>query len=247
MVTDKAGAPIPYASVVLLRDGTVATGGITDDDGGFLIKADAVKYVLTVEFIRMVCDGFGDGVMDSPGEFARYAQWISYDGYRAMYEANNAGKKGLLIWMSHSCWPSQAWQTYDYWFDRGGAFYGTKKGCEPLHIQFNPIEHAVQVCNYRTAGADNLTACISIAGPCRKEIYSKSAALSIGEYEVKNAIDCPDIPDGPCVMTLTLKDAAGAAVSDNIYLRNFKDGRNTGIYTDLPKETIDVTLRSVLR
>ena len=197
-------------------------------------------------FVRMLREGFGAEVTDSPEKFAKYAQWISYDGYRAMYEANNAGKKGLLIWMSHSCWPSLAWQTYDYWFDRGGAFYGTKKGNEHLHIQYNPAERAVQVCNYRTTPADNLTATISIAGPDGNKTYSKKAELSVGEYEIKNVIDCSDIPDGPSVVTLILKNAKGAIVSDNIYIRNFKDGKNTGIYTGIPRETIDAILEKVL-
>lgn len=197
-------------------------------------------------FVKMVRDGFGDDVMESAEKFAHYAQWIGYDGYRAMYEANNAGMKGLLIWMSHSCWPSLAWQTYDYWFDRGGAYYGTKKGSEHLHIQLNPKTRSVQVCNYLTAGVQNLKAAISVADSDGNVKYSKEAAVSVGEYEVVDAIDCGDIPDGPCVVTLSLTKEDGSVASENVYLRNFKNGVNTGVYTDIPEETVETVLSKVL-
>ena len=198
-------------------------------------------------FVRMVREGFGERVMESAESFAHYAQWINYDGYRAMFEANNSGKKGLLIWMSHSCWPSLAWQTYDYWFDRGGAYYGTKKGSENLHIQMNPNRRTVQVCNFRRDVAENLTASVRIDGPDGKTKYSKTATLSIGECEVKDVIDCSGIPDGPCVVTLTLTDAAGSEASRNVYLRNYKDGKNTGDYTALPEETVEAVLSEALK
>lgn len=50
-VADKAGAPIPYASVVLTRDGAIVTGAMTDESGQFIVKAGTGKYTLTVEFI----------------------------------------------------------------------------------------------------------------------------------------------------------------------------------------------------
>ena len=51
IVKDKAGEPVPYASVVLARGGAIVTGGMTDDSGMFQIKVDAGKYTLTAEFI----------------------------------------------------------------------------------------------------------------------------------------------------------------------------------------------------
>ena len=51
-------------------------------------------------------------------EFGSLAQWINYDGYRAMFESGAKYRQGLLIWMSHSCWPSQVWQCYDVWYQQ---------------------------------------------------------------------------------------------------------------------------------
>lgn len=36
---------------------------------------------------------------------------------------------------------------YDYYFDQGGSFFGTKKGCEPLHIQFEYQTRTVYIVN----------------------------------------------------------------------------------------------------
>ncbi len=73
-------------------------------------------------------------------EWIRLAQFVNYDTYRAMFEAQSKYRMGVLLWMSHSCWPSFVWQTYDYFFEPTAAYYGCKKGSEPLHIQWNSAE-----------------------------------------------------------------------------------------------------------
>ena len=65
-----------------------------------------------------------------------------------MFEAQSKNRMGLLIWMSHSCWPSFVWQTYDYYFEPTAAYFGAKKASEPLHIQWNPATDNVEVVNY---------------------------------------------------------------------------------------------------
>ncbi len=80
-------------------------------------------------------------------EFTRYAQLLNYEGYRAMFESGSKERMGLLIWMSHACWPSQTWQCYDYYFEPIGGYYGSRKGCEPLHIQWNASTEEVEVVN----------------------------------------------------------------------------------------------------
>ncbi len=86
-------------------------------------------------------------------EWVELSQFIGYDTYRAMFEAQSKNRMGLLLWMSHPCWPSFVWQTYDYYFDAGGSYYGAKKGAEPLHIQWNPLSDTVEVVNYNGGDA----------------------------------------------------------------------------------------------
>jgi len=68
-----------------------------------------------------------------------------------MFEAQSRNRMGLLLWMSHPAWPSFVWQTYDYYFDPTAAYFGSRKGSEPLHIQWNPLNDDVEVVNYSAA------------------------------------------------------------------------------------------------
>ncbi|NNC85878.1 MAG: TonB-dependent receptor [Bacteroidia bacterium] len=53
MVTNPAGAPIPYATVALykVRDSSLVNGGVTGDDGKFIIKNRMGRYYVRVSFM----------------------------------------------------------------------------------------------------------------------------------------------------------------------------------------------------
>ena len=46
------------------------------------------------------------GGADNVADWVTLAQFVNYDGYRAMFEAQSKNRMGLLIWMSHPAWPS---------------------------------------------------------------------------------------------------------------------------------------------
>lgn len=197
--------------------------------------------------LGMIRRGFGDDALHDGESFAKYAQWICFNGYRAMFEANNVNRYGLLLWMSHSAWPSLAWQTYDYWFDRNGAFYGSKLGAEPLHIQFNPSTMKIEVVNTGIGEFDGLKAMVRLVDKSGAETYSREASVDIHEDETIAAIDVADIPDGLCIMRLSLADVSGKVVSRNIYLKNFLSGRDTNDWKDLTgTETLDDIFREMM-
>ena len=84
-------------------------------------------------------------------EFCEKAQMLNIEVMKGMYEAWNDkmwnDAAGLLIWMSHPAYPSFVWQTYDYYYDPTGAYWGAKKACEPLHIQWNASNNSIKVIN----------------------------------------------------------------------------------------------------
>ena len=184
-------------------------------------------------FVGMVRRRFGDQALESAETFAKYSQWINYDGYRAMYEANNVGRKGLLIWMSHSAWPSLAWQTYDYWFRPTAACAAVKKACEPIHIQMNPASGKIEVINAGPVDLENLTASVSVITPEGEKVYSKTALVSPKEDTTTPVIDLADVPDGLCIVNLRLTSSDGKIISENRYFRNFHSGKDTGNYQAL--------------
>ncbi len=96
-------------------------------------------------FNEMIAARFGEAA--AAEQFATWAQLINYEGYRAMFEATSKDRMGLLLWMSHACWPSLSWQCYDYYFCPTGAYYGCRAACEPLHIQYNALSGRIEVVN----------------------------------------------------------------------------------------------------
>lgn len=91
------------------------------------------------------------GKSDNSDDFCRKAQIFNYDAYRSMFEGFNSkmwdNTSGVLLWMSHPAWPSVLWQTYTFDYETPAAYFGSKKACEPVHVQYNPITRKVQVVN----------------------------------------------------------------------------------------------------
>ena len=68
------------------------------------------------------------GGANSAEEWIKLAQYVNYDVYRAMFEAQSKYRMGVLLWMSHSCWPSFVWQTYDYLLRADGGVLRLQEG-----------------------------------------------------------------------------------------------------------------------
>ena len=65
---------------------------------------------------------------------------------------------GIMLWMGQSSYPSMVWQTYDYYYDLTGAYWGCKSACEPLHIYWNPVTEEIKVANTTARNYEALTA-----------------------------------------------------------------------------------------
>jgi hypothetical protein len=91
------------------------------------------------------------GKSDNLDDFCKKAQMINYDSHRAMFESWNSrmwnNTSGLLLWMTHPAWPSMVWQVYSWDFETFGSYFGSKKACEPLHVQLNADDNRVVVIN----------------------------------------------------------------------------------------------------
>jgi hypothetical protein len=149
----------------------------------------------------------GYGGAKNAAEFVTLSQFIDYDGYRAMFEAQGKNRMGLLLWMSHPCWPSFVWQTYDYYFDQSGGYYGSKKGSEPLHIQWNPVSDAVEVVNYSAGDARGLTAQAEILNMDGSPMWTRTAPVNSSEDSVQTPIQM-EYPKG---LSRSLHSAEAAA------------------------------------
>ena len=118
-------------------------------------------------------------------DFCKKAQLLNLETNKAMYEGwvNNIWNdaSGIMIWMSQSAYPSFVWQTYDYYYDLNGAYWGTKSGCEPVHILWNCVNNNVRVINTSSSGLLGVEATAKVFNLNGKEVplFSKSASVDV--------------------------------------------------------------------
>ncbi len=116
-------------------------------------------------------------------DFCKKAQLINIEANKAMYEGwldrMWEDASGIMLWMGQSAYPSMVWQTYDYYYDLTGAYWGCKSACEPLHIFWNPVTDEVKVSNTTARDVQDLTAEVMIYNKDGKPVkrYSKSVVL----------------------------------------------------------------------
>ena len=159
--------------------------------------------------------------------FAQRAQWVNYDGYRAMFESRSRQRRGLLLWMSHPAWPSMAFCTYDWFLDGTAAYYACRKACEPLHIQWNPASERVEVVNYSAGEQTELRAVATLYTMDGVQAASRDTTLSMQEDTTADLFGLdfslaglrPDSQAGNPVCFLRLQLFAGdALISHNDYV-----------------------------
>ena len=189
-------------------------------------------------FNEIIAKGYGEP--QSAKEFAELAQWVNYDGHRSLFEPRSQNRKGLLMWMSHSCWPSMVWQTYDYYFEPTAAYFAIKKASEPLHIQWNPATDEVEVVNYSAGTHKGLTAKVQILNMDASVAWEKEATVDSNEDTTNKCIKLafPANLSKVHFIKMVLTEN-GKVVSDNFYHRSLEENN----YQDL-RQLAKVALQS---
>jgi hypothetical protein len=195
------------------------------------------------EFNGLVEEGFGQAT--SAEEFTRWAQLINYNGYRGMYESTSKSRAGLLIWMSHACWPSMVWQTYDYYFDPTAAYFGVKKACEPLHIQYNALTDSIEVVNHSAGNVADITATVSVYDLNGKKVRQQKLRVNSNEDTTKAILKLAKLqaqaPSGVWFLRLTLTDKRGV-ISENEYIMGREENNYRALNT-LPKPVLQQSVQ----
>jgi exo-1,4-beta-D-glucosaminidase len=152
------------------------------------------------------------------------AQTMEYDSERAMFEAYSKNKytsTGVIQWMLNNAWPSMIWHLFDYYLDAGGGYFGTKKACEPLHIQYSYDDRSIVVVNSTYADAANLHASVRLFGLAWNQLYSAEAEVNANADTSQRVFTIPGAlysgAERIFFIDLSLTDAKGHVVSHNFY------------------------------
>lgn len=164
------------------------------------------------------------GGASGAAEWVELAQFADYDGHRALFEAQGKNRMGVLMWMSHPCWPSFVWQTYDYYLEPTAGYFGAKKGCEALHVQWNPLSNAVEVVNYSAGRKTGLRLSASIVNSDGSIRWEGTATLDSAEDSVEAPMTIAFPASGltPLHFVRLRLTSGGATVSENTYMRSLK-------------------------
>jgi len=155
-------------------------------------------------------------------DYAEKSQLMTYAGERAMFEAYSENKyksTGVIQWMENNAWPSMIWHLYDWYLRPGGGYFGTKKACEPVHIQYSENNNAVVVVNSTYQAVSSLKAKIELLNLDMTPKFSREATLDADPDSSNTLLTLPKI-DGLSTtyfLKLELSDSAGRALSRNFY------------------------------
>src|SRR5438067_1247839 len=163
-------------------------------------------------------------------DYARKAQALAYEGERAMFEGyarNKYTATGVIHWMLNNAWPSMMWHLYDYYLRPGGGYFGAKRACEPLHVQYSPVDRSVVVVNDTPADATGLHVAASVLDFNLVEKFTREAALDVPADAVRRAFEIPATAGltRTYFVRLTLRDRAGGVASRNFYWLSTADDR----------------------
>jgi exo-1,4-beta-D-glucosaminidase len=162
------------------------------------------------------------GKAESLEDFLRKSQAMNYEAQRAMFEGygrNKYSSTGVIQWMLNNAWPSLIWHLYDYYLVPSGAYFGTKKACEPLHVQYSYDDNSVAVVNADNRAYAGLKVKASIYDIKAKEKASEELMLDIPADSSTRAFALPAVEDiSPTYfLKLELQNASGRRLSDNFY------------------------------
>jgi exo-1,4-beta-D-glucosaminidase len=161
---------------------------------------------------------------DSMPAYSRVAQTMAYDGERAMFEAyarNKYTSTGVIQWMLNNAWPSVIWHLYDYYLNTGGGYFGTKKACEPLHVQYSYDDHSIYAVSSLPAAVPSLTVHAEVFDLQLHRVFDQTKTIALAADGSQRVLDIPSSIFQPEISThfvrLEMKNKSGRIISRNFY------------------------------
>jgi beta-galactosidase/beta-glucuronidase len=182
---------------------------------------------------------------DDLPSFARIAQMVNYETHKSMFEAvYTNGSNGMLMWMSQSAWPSMVWQTYDYYYDTNGGYFGAKKANQPVNAIYNPATGEVVLCNSTAENKNDLNVILNVFDQDGKLLRSQSVTQSIAAD--KRQVISTSLTDGlsGLLFIKTQIKSRAEMIADNFTWVNLSEKYNYSALSRLPEANLTVSCQS---
>jgi exo-1,4-beta-D-glucosaminidase len=168
------------------------------------------------------------GPATDAADYAMKSQLMAYEGQRAMFEAFGGSRytaTGVIQWMLNNAWPSMIWHLYDYYLLPAGGYFGTKKACEPVHVQYSYADKSVLAVNTTQRSLRELKLTAQVYDLNLGVKFSKVLRFDLAADSNSTAFVIPQIQDlsATYFLRLQLEDSHGQQLSSNFYWLSTKD------------------------
>jgi exo-1,4-beta-D-glucosaminidase len=168
------------------------------------------------------------GTAKNVEDYAMKSQLMTYEGQRAMFEGyarNKYTSTGVVQWMLNNAWPSLIWHLYDYYLLPGGGYFGTKKACEPVHVQYSYDDRSIVAVNNTRRTQPRLKLTAQVFDLDLAEKFTKTVDLDLPADANVRAFVIPELQalTQTYFLKLTLEAQDGALLSSNFYWLSMKE------------------------
>lgn len=181
-------------------------------------------------------------------QFAKTAQLVNYDQYRALIEGHLSHMwdwyTGVIIWKTQNPWTALRGQMYDYYLDPNGGLYGLHHACEPLHVMYNPVDQVVEVVNNTFRPYHNLMLQVRAISPAGKDSlltqwFIEVSPTSVQKYMRMGRYMKSLYSSEGGFLDLRLLSESRKILSDNLYWFPDSSGMYTGL-EHMPQANVSV-------
>lgn len=185
----------------------------------------------------------------SVADYARIAQLVNADSYRAMFEAANSRMwnitTGVMIWKLNASYPDLAWEIYDWFLNPNAGYYFVKKACEPLHIQMNANDYEVSIINTYHRPINNLNVRVRLYDFNLKIWWEREIKINVGANRYQEVFSVPQPSEITPVyfVKLELIDGTGKILSENLYWESSKTPEDFSDLSKLANVKLDLSYK----
>jgi hypothetical protein len=125
------------------------------------------------------------------------------------------------------------------------GYYFMQNACEPVHIQFNPIDSKVVAINRTYRKVRGITAKVELFGIDSKSLFREEKSIDLGETDIKEISSLSSSlagSKGVVFVVLNLKNSTGRVISHNVYW--ISNDNQFKSLSELPKTKVDVKMLS---